>query len=213
METQVEQFKRALADHGPSFGLELQQLEIERLAAYYELVLKWNPGLHLVAPCSADAFALRHVLESLFLLKHLPLHASIADVGSGAGLPMIPCLSARPDLRGILIESSRRKAVFLREALRTIESTGRAKVIAARFEDVEAPDVDFVTCRALDKFSELVPKLAAWTPIDAKLLLFGGESIRAQAETMLILESVELIPQSERRFLIVAGRPAGQPPN
>lgn len=212
METTVEQFKRALTDHSSSFGLELQQLEIERLAEYYELLLKWNPGLHLVAPCSAEDFALRHVLESLFLLTHLPLHASVADVGSGAGLPLIPCLLVRSDLRGVLIEASKRKAVFLKEALRPIQSTGRVEVIAARFEDVEAPAVDFVTCRALDKFSELLPGLVAWTTTDTKLLLFGGESIRAQAEKILVLETVERIPQSERRFLIVASHPSSQPP-
>ena len=52
------------------------------------------------------------MLESLMLLKHLPSDAKIADIGSGAGLPIIPCLIARPDLHATLIESSQKKSVF-----------------------------------------------------------------------------------------------------
>ena len=40
-----------------------------------------------------------------------------SDIGSGGGLPIIPCLIARPDLEATLIESSQKKVVFLREAL------------------------------------------------------------------------------------------------
>ena len=85
---------------------------VEQLGAFYSLLTHWNDRLHLVAPCSPEEFATRHVLESLMLLKHLPQDAKIADIGSGAGLPIIPCLLARPDLQATLIESSQKKSVF-----------------------------------------------------------------------------------------------------
>ena len=119
--------------------------------------MKWNPRLHLVAPCSPAEFAVRHVLESLFLLKHLPAGAAVVDVGSGGGLPIIPCLLVRDDLRATLIESSTRKAVFLHEALRSVRPPDRTQLIAARFEDIETPAADFVTCRALDRFTDPLP--------------------------------------------------------
>lgn len=211
METQIEQFRRALAVHSPSFGLELQRHHVDRLAEYYRLVLIWNPKLHLVAPCPAEEFAVRHILESLLLLKYLPASARVADVGPGAGLPIIPCLMVREDLHGVLIESSRRKAVFLREALRAVQPPGRAELVPSRFENIEAPDVDFVTCRALDKFSELLPELVAWAPAHAKLLLFAGDALRIQIDALLAPETVERIPQSEKRYLIVTS-PNSQDP-
>ena len=204
METEVEQFRRAFVLHSAEFGVELQTDRLESLIAYYELLLKWNSKLHLVAPCSPEQFAVRHILESLTLLKHLPTNAQVADVGTGAGLPLIPCLLMRDDLHGVLIESSQRKAAFLKEALRPIKPSARTQLIVARFEYVPCPDVNFITCRALDKFSELLPKLIAWTPGDVSHLLFVGESLLEEIRPLLQVHSVERIPQSERRFLVAA---------
>jgi 16S rRNA (guanine527-N7)-methyltransferase len=204
METEVEQFKSALVRNSAEFGVELQSEHIERQISYYELLLKWNPKLHLVAPCSPEEFAVRHILESLTLLKHLPANTSVADVGTGAGLPIIPCLLVREDLHGVLIESSERKAVFLNEGLRPIEPPDRAQLIVARFEEAPCPDVAFVTCRALDKFSELLPKLIDWAPRNATHLLFAGEALLEQIRQLLQVRSVERIPQSEKRFLVAA---------
>ena len=122
MPTPTETFSQALRDNAAEFGIQLGADEVARLSNYYELLLKWNDRLHLVAPCSPEEFATRHVLESLMLLPHLPQNARVVDVGSGAGLPIIPCLIVRADLRATLVESSPRKAVFLREALRDVNS-------------------------------------------------------------------------------------------
>jgi 16S rRNA (guanine527-N7)-methyltransferase len=207
METEVEQFRRALVLNSAEFGVEFQSNHVERLISYYELLLKWNPKLHLVAPCSPEEFAVRHILESLTLLKHLPPNAYVADVGTGAGLPIIPCLLMRDDLHGVLIESSQRKAAFLKEALRPIRPRDRTQLIVARFEDVPCPDVAFITCRALDKFSELLPKLIDWAPVKTTYLLFAGESLLEQIRQLLPVNSIEQIPGSEKRFLVAAGCP------
>ena len=212
METEVEQFRRALGLNSEEFGVELQAVHLEQLISYYELLLKWNPKLHLVAPCSPEEFAVRHILESLTLLKHLPTNARVADVGTGAGLPLIPCLLMRDDLHGVLIESSQRKAAFLKEALRPIEPPGRTQLIVARFGDVPCPDVTFITCRALDKFSELLPKLIDWGRLgDVTYLLFVGESLLEEITPLLQVNAIERIPQSEKRFLVTARVGESQP--
>src|SRR2546422_8324643 len=128
------EFTDPLERNASSFGVELSGAAISKLASYYELLLRWNPRLHLVAPCSPVEFATRHVLESLILATHLPHNARVVDVGSGAGLPLIPCLVARLDLHATLIESSPKKTVFLREALKHLSLDDRAAVVAKRFE-------------------------------------------------------------------------------
>ena len=205
MATPPADFGEELKRNAPQFGLNLQPAQVERLGAYYQLLLKWNKRLHLVAPCSPGEFAVRHVLESLLLLKHLPPNASVVDIGSGAGLPIIPCLLMRDDLSATLIESSARKGVFLREALRRVQPADRTRLIVARFEDVPAPKAGFVTCRALDRFSELLPELIQWAPPGATLLVFAGESLRNQLRVLVPTVQVELIPQSEKRFLVTTG--------
>lgn len=180
-----------------NFNLDLPAETVTRLGEYYSLLTRWNDRLHLVAPCSPEEFAVRHVLESLMLLKHLPPNARVADIGSGGGLPIIPCLIARPDLQATLIESSQKKAVFLCEASHAI-------IIARPFEQVDPPAVDFVTCRALDQFMQKLPALIDWAPEGSKLLLFGGESLRDRLTEEEVKFEEQLIPKSERRFLFLA---------
>lgn len=177
------------------FDLELSPDALSRLATFYSLLTHWNDRLHLVAPCSPEEFAKRHVLESLLLLKHLPHGAKIADIGSGGGLPIVPCLIVRDDLDATLIESSQKKTVFLREALSAVGR--KARILARRFEEIEAPEVQFVTSRALDQFIRKISALKAWAPSGATLLLFGGEELKEK------IPGAEgyLIPGSERRYL------------
>lgn len=161
-----------------------------------------------MAPCSPEEFATRHVLESLLLLRYLPNGARVADIGSGAGLPIIPCLIARPDITAHLIESSTKKSIFLREALNTTETAKAANVIADRFENLPQPDVDFVTCRALDRFAETLPRLIEWSPPNSTLLLFGGETLRPNLLHAGIEYREVPVPDSEKRFLFVVKRTA-----
>jgi 16S rRNA (guanine(527)-N(7))-methyltransferase RsmG len=204
--TQTEKFRNTLDREAATYGVTLSAEALDRLSQYYELLNLWNSRVHLVAPCSPEEFATRHVLESLVLLKHLPVGASLADVGTGGGLPTIPCLIVRSELRAILIESSQKKAVFLREALSQADVLARASIINERFESIVAPSVDFVTCRALDRFEEMLPELFDWAPVKSILLLFGAETLVTQIEKLGVISSRELLPRSEGRFLFVVKR-------
>ncbi len=201
----TEDLIRALTANQALFGLELNAQVMERLSDHYKILLEHNPILHLVAPCSPEEFATRHILESLTLLKHLPLNAKFADVGSGGGLPAIPCLIARDDLTALMIESKEKKAAFLELAIDGLGLKGRAEVVAKQFAESEAGDAKFVTCRALDKFPERVQKLVRWSG-RRNLLLFGGEQIGKALQVSGLKAVAELMPLSERRFLFVVKR-------
>ena len=206
--TIIAEFVNALKTHATRYGVELNTKAIEQLGDYYKLLLEWNPRLHLVAPCTPTEFATRHILESLLAVPHLPTGARVVDIGSGAGLPIIPCLIARPDLNVTMIESSIKKSIFLRETLRLVQAQGEAKVINQRFELIDAPEVDYVTCRALERFSEKLVEIIEWSPLDSTLLLFGGDAIRENLELVGQHFTSEHIPESERRFLFIVHRPA-----
>lgn len=200
---QVNEFRGALQHNAARYEVRLSEDQQRRLGDYYELLLAWNARLHLVAPCSPSEFATRHVLESLLLLTHLPPNAHLADIGSGAGLPIIPTLIARSDIYALLVEASKKKAVFLREALRNSETASQASVVAERFEDLPTPAVAYVTCRALDRFTEMFPALVEWSPPKSTLLLFAGDTLRQQIESVGLEFSLINIPDSERRFLFI----------
>ena len=202
----ADEFTDAVIRNAPAFGLELSVENLQRLTGYYDLVMKWNDRLHLVAPCSPDEFAVRHILESLLVLKHLPANATVADVGSGAGLPIIPCLLVRDDLRATLFESSQRKGIFLKEALRLVTPPGRTQLVVSRFEDASSPPADFVTCRALERFSEKLPALIKWAQPGTAFAFFVGEALRRQILSLFPSAEVERIPKSDSRFLVMSRR-------
>jgi 16S rRNA (guanine527-N7)-methyltransferase len=209
--TAVEDFRAALVSRAHLFGVQLKAEQEKRLCDYYEIVARWNPRLHLVAPCAPEKFATRHVLESLVALPFLSDEAHVADVGSGGGLPIIPCLITLPSLRAALIEASSKKAIFLREALRAVKAEERAKVIAKRFEEIPRMTVGFITCRAIERFKEKFAELAAWSPPASTLLFFGGPTLQEEIERAGLDYQAVLIPESERRYLfVIKPRTAGR---
>jgi 16S rRNA (guanine527-N7)-methyltransferase len=208
MTESLQEFDATLETYAARYGVELGAQERARLGAYYEHLLKWNAHLHLVAPCAPAEFATRHVLESLVACRYMDEGARACDVGSGGGLPIIPCLVVRPDLRATLVEASTKKGVFLREALRHLELQDRARVLAERFERTTAPEADVVTCRALERFTEMYPRLVEWSPPACKLLFFGGGALGElieRDENLRAFTAVKM-PDSEGRFLFVCER-------
>lgn len=203
----TKQFRETLGSEATAYEVTLPGPALEALSQYYELLNAWNSRIHLVAPCSPQEFATRHVLESLLLLKYLPDNASVAEVGAGAGLPILPCLIVRPDIRAVLIEASQKKAVFLREALTRTATSKQATVIAERFENVAAPPIGFVTCRALERFEEMLPHLLDWAPARATLLLFGGKRLERRIQNLGFASAAELMPKSKARFLFLVNKP------
>jgi 16S rRNA (guanine527-N7)-methyltransferase len=207
----TEDYRRALEANAARYEVHLSAPMSEQLCDYYQEVQRWNRRVHLVAPCSPAEFATRHVLESLLATVYLPLHAHVADIGSGAGLPIIPCLIARADIRATLYEASLKKAVFLRETLRRLNLHDRTVVIAERFERRRAPEINAATCRALDRFTELFSTILAWCPKQSTLLLFGGHALREKIEDFALSFRERLIPLSNQRYLfIIKERPITQ---
>jgi 16S rRNA (guanine527-N7)-methyltransferase len=200
----ADEFTSALETEGARYGVELSAQALSRLRLYYEHVLAWNARLHLVAPCSPTEFATRHVLESLLAVRFLTQGARVADIGSGAGLPIIPCLIVRPDIRATLLESNAKKSIFLREALRLLDAGDRATVINQRFETMPVMEVDFITCRALDRFKEMFPQLIKWAAPSSTLLVFGGPALEEEIDRHALDYVARVhLPASEQRFIFV----------
>jgi len=134
-----------------------------RLTAFGELLLKWNKRVNLIGRDSQQDVWRRHILDSAQLNPLIPPGVrTIADVGAGAGLPglILSVLNTSAQIR--LIESDRRKAAFLREAIRVTQSS--AIVHESRVEEVDLPTQDVVIARAcapLDRLLEMVQKLVS----------------------------------------------------
>ena len=124
-----------------------------KLLAYLDLLAKWNRAYNLTAVRNPEDMVSRHLLDSLVVLPYL--HGNtLADLGSGAGLPGIPLAIARPGLRVTLIESSGKKARFLREAVRSLPFAN-VTVQQARVQDAPGR-YDTVTARAFASLADML---------------------------------------------------------
>lgn len=129
--------------------LALDTALADPLLAYLALLQRWNQTYNLTAIRHPRDMLVKHLLDSLAMHAHLDSIVTLADLGTGPGLPGIPLAIARPHLQVTLVESNGKKARFLREAVRQLQ-LGNVKVAESRIEAFAAPgQFDAITARAL----------------------------------------------------------------
>lgn len=136
------------------YGLNVSRETLKKLAAFELLLLAWNPKINLIGKNDIDRVVVRHLVDSLQLLPYIPLDAATAtDMGSGAGFPgLILCIASGTHFN--LIESDKRKAAFLHEAVRV--TGANATVCPARVEVKPCSSADMITSRALANLPRLL---------------------------------------------------------
>jgi len=146
---------RAALDQGlRAQGLDAAAL-VPPLLAYLALLARWNRTYNLTAVRDPHEMVTRHLLDSLAMQPFVEA-GTLADLGTGPGLPGIPLAIARPQLQVTLVESNGKKARFLREAVRQLR-LDNARVAESRAEAVDEPGAyDFLTARALDTLAGIV---------------------------------------------------------
>ena len=156
-------------------GIVFEGNELEQLGRYLALLLAGNEVVNLTAIRDAEAAWHKHILDALTLL---PLvheaqesaggrRITLADVGSGGGVPGIPLAIVTPRMNVTLIESTNKKGRFLLHVLGELQLSN-VRVIGARVEDIaheamHREQYDLVTARALGRIavaSELTVPLA-----------------------------------------------------
>jgi 16S rRNA (guanine(527)-N(7))-methyltransferase RsmG len=172
----VTVFSDILKQRIPS-GCVLSDVQIGRLVAHYELMLHWNRRVNLTRISAPVEAAVKHYAECLFLGQCLPSNARrIVDIGSGAGFPGFVLAVGWPRLEVTLVESDRRKAVFLREA-----SHGMSNV-----------RVEALRCEQLSgRWDCLVSRAVAWRHLEkvAPRLARFAALLTSQQEAEAVLKS------------------------
>ena len=123
---------------------------------YAELLATEGVTRGLIGPREVSRLWERHIMNSAFVLPRVPKGATVADVGSGAGLPGLVWAIGRPDLTVSLIEPLLRRTTFLEQAVEDL-GLDNVKVVRSRAEDVHEV-FDVVTARAVAPLD----RLARW---------------------------------------------------
>lgn len=148
-----------------SKGIILPPSFFSKLSLYCELLADWNKRMNLTAITEPDAVYEKHFLDCLLLLKnHDFANKRICDLGSGAGFPGMVLALALPDSEITLVDSTKKKFLFLEEIKKTLQIPN-VKFHIGRAEEMDGfrDYFDVVTCRgfaALPIFLEVAAPLA-----------------------------------------------------
>ena len=195
-------------------ALQLDPALAAPLRGYLDLLARWNRTYNLTAIRDPADMVVLHLLDSLSMHTHAGGIASLADLGTGAGLPGIPLAIALPGLQVTLVESNGKKARFLREAVRSL-GLNNTRVAESRAEALDMPAAfEAITARAMATLADILAVGGHLLAPDGRLLAMKGA--RPDAEIAALPEAwcVEAVhplavPGLEaERHLVVVGRAA-----
>ena len=142
------------------FHVKLDEVALERFALYARLLQSWNEKINLTAITATDDILIKHVADSLTVLPllDLPMGASLIDVGTGAGFPGLALLIARPDLRVVLLDSTKKKLGVIEDICAKLELSPtllHARAEEAGHDAALREQFDAATARAVANLREL----------------------------------------------------------
>lgn len=169
--------KHGVAPEPPPIAEAILGTGLERAVRYADILATAGIERGLIGPAETDRLWDRHILNCAVASELLETGETVADIGSGAGLPGLPLAIARADLRITLIEPLLRRADFLKEAVAALGLD--VTVVRGRAEDPtvrsEVGTFDVVTSRAVAPLD----KLTKWS---LPLLRSGGRMLALKGD-------------------------------
>ena len=179
-----------LARGAPELGLSLDAAQLAQFETYYGELADWNTRMNLTSVIAYDEVQVKHFRDSLTVLPALVSHprsdTRVVDVGAGAGLPGLPLKLAVPSTSLTLVESTGKKANFLRHVVDTLALdgvevlTGRAEELAHRPELRDS--FDLALARGLARLPTLLECTLPFTRTGGLVAAWkhGGEGLKEE---------------------------------
>lgn len=196
----------------PILERTLSAHEVDAFTKYLALIVRWQRVHRLVGSIEPKWLVENVLLDSLQFLRVLPpAIESMADLGSGAGLPGIPIKIVRPDLRVTLIESRERRASFLAAVIRELGLQG-CSVVADRAEVAAGVGAyDAVVMRCAGDLEELVPVAARLTKPGGSVIASGPPRVSTAQLGSVLVEWMEVPGTVANRRFAVYRKPYQDP--
>lgn len=193
-----------LMQAGNRFGFGMSCIHLEKFLRYHTEILRWSSRVHLVSSGDLSRIPSRHFLDSL-----LPLHLNcmpdlcrVVDIGSGAGFPGIPLAICRPEMHITLVESNRKKGLFLQHIVRTlclsnvIVRMDRMEHLGKQ-EDLQAT-YDVAVARAVTSLGKLVPWGFPLLKPGGQLIVYKGLNLDQE-----LVDTTKVLGQWDGRINVI----------
>jgi 16S rRNA (guanine527-N7)-methyltransferase len=176
-----------LQEGAAQVGVPLRDEQANCFTAYLKELNQWRRRINLNSRKDEQEIIVKDFLDSLTIVKYLPLNSSVMDLGSGAGFPGIPVKIVRPDLTLLLLEATRKKVFFLKDVKRVLGLSGieiRWSGEGRGVEDLSGV-FDFVASRAFGFLLKFAAEGIVFLKRGGILLAMKGKKGREELEESL----------------------------
>lgn len=196
-----------LERESPRYGVRLTDVQRRQFGRYLAVLAEWSQRANLVGNTDPDEVQRRHFLESIAFgaalreREVLRPHASVLDVGAGAGFPGVVLRIVWPEIRLTLLEATAKKTAFLSALVNALEIearvfTGRAETLAHDTELRAA--FDLVVARAVAPLPALLELTLPFARVGGRAVTVKGS--RAQDELAASSRALDVL--GGRAFIV-----------
>ncbi len=203
-------FYNALEQGGQALSLQLSEPVLQQLLKYQDALVLWNKAYNLTAIRDPKEMLVKHLLDSLSVLPHLP-QGRLLDVGTGGGMPGMMVALCEPTRECVLLDSNGKKIRFLKQFIADMKLKN-VSAVQTRVEDkstiASLGQFDVITSRAFASLNDFVDAAQPYMHANSKIAAMKGlipvDEI-AKLATQYDSEVIELkVPHlNEQRHLIV----------
>jgi 16S rRNA (guanine527-N7)-methyltransferase len=193
-------------------GLSLSPEAVQLLLEFMAILIKWNKVYNLTAIDNPDDIITHHLLDSLSIVFSIQ-GEQVLDVGSGAGLPGIPCAIALPEKQFTLLDSNGKKTRFMTAAVGLLGLTN-VKIVQSRVEDYKPSTCfDSISVRAFSSIETIQSVTKHLICEQGRLLIMKGTYPHAELQKNSSHATVTRLSipglNEERHLVCIEGRSDG----
>jgi len=175
----------------------------KKFERFTELLLEWNRVHNLTGAKTPHAVE-ANIEDSLFPSTFIKTPTSILDVGTGAGFPGLILAIAYPEVRTVLCEPRKKRAMFLKYVAMELE-LANVEVVKKRVEEYQSEPFGLISSRAVTDTKMLLELTAHLQNEQTEFLFYKGEHVFSELELVEKHLDYDIVEKNQRNYLYIKG--------
>jgi 16S rRNA (guanine527-N7)-methyltransferase len=164
-------------DGAAQLGVTVHRQQAEQFSRHARWLMEWNRKINLTAITDPREVAIKHYVDAIAPLDHIPDRGHLLDIGTGGGFPGIPLKIMRPGQTMTLIDSVRKKVNFVRHVIRQMPLEGIEALHTRAEALVDGPmggRFDIIVCRAVSDHRTVLTQARPLLAPGGRMIFYQG---------------------------------------
>ncbi len=179
-------------------------MQKKQFKIFTDLLLEWNK-IHNLTGAKTPTDVEKNIEDSIFPTTFIAKPSSILDVGTGAGFPGLILAIAYPDVRTVLCEPRKKRAMFLKYVAMELELSN-VEVVKKRVEEYDSEPFGLISSRAVTDTKMLLQLTEHLQDESTRFLFYKGEQVFNELESVEQGLDYDIIEKNQRNYLYIKGK-------